>query len=185
MLFDSTLLFFHNSNTYQFTSGEFVSLVGATSVSASTTSTVINLGNARDLGIGQGQEMPYIAVVVGAGGITSSSSSLTINAQFQGSTDSVNWTTYVETGAQSVGTASTGGSTALGYFTPGAAILPIAVPRRPSGTALPLYYRMALVFGGGASTVGLSTGSVLGGIVLARSDTGGTLDQYQSGFTVA
>lgn len=170
MLFDSTLLFFHAGSVYGFTSGEFVSLAGQT---ASSASSVINLGNARDLGIGPGQEIPQIAVSVGTG-ITSACSSTLINAQFQGSTNSVLWTTYAESGAQS--TAS---------YSAGASILPIAVPRRPSGAGLPLYYRMNLVVTGNALSETLSTGTVIGGIVLARADSAGTLDQYAAGFSVS
>lgn len=170
MLFDYTLLFFHAGTVYNATAGEFVSLVGVT---LSSTSAVINLGNARDLGIGPGQEIPQIAVTVGVA-LTSSCASMLINAQFQGSTDSVTWTTYVESGANS--TASYGA---------GASILPIAVPKRVHGAALPLYYRMNLAISGGAGTAGLSTGTLLGGIVLARDDGPGTLASYPSGFSVA
>lgn len=183
MLFDANLLFWHNGSVYNFTAGEFASLTAMTAAAASG-SLVINLGNARDLGIGQGQEMPYIAATVGVG-ITSSSSTLTLNAQFQGSTDSSNWTTYAETGPLSVGTAATGGAVALGAFYAGASVLPIAVPRRPSGAALPLYYRMNLSPASAASTVGISTGTIIGGIVLARSDAVDTEGLYSAGFTVA
>lgn len=170
MLFDATLLFYHAGATYQFTSGEFVNLSGAT---ANSTSAVINLGNARDLGIGPGQEIPQLALTIGAG-ITSSCASTLINAQFQGSTDSINWSTYAESGANT--TAS---------YAAGASVLPIAVPRRPSGAALPLYYRVNLAITGGAGTAALSTGTIIGGIVLARADSAGTLDQYPAGFSVA
>lgn len=173
MLFDATLLFWHTGSVYQFTSGEFVNLAGALAGSASLVSSVINLGNARDLGIGPGQEIPQLALNVGTA-ITSSCASTLINAQFQGSTDSVNWTTYAESGANS--TAS---------YAAGAAVLPIAVPRRPSGVALPLYYRVNMAITGGAGTAGLSTGTIIGGIVLARADSAGTLDQYPAGFSVA
>ena len=123
MLFDSTLLFFHTGGVYNFTAGEFVSLAGQTS---SSQSAVINLGNARDLGIGPGQEIPMIQIIVGSG-ITSSCQSTLINAQFQGSTNSVSWTTYIESG---------GNSTAS--YVAGASVLPIAVPKRVHGAALPL-----------------------------------------------
>ena len=171
MLFDSTLLFFHTGNVYNFTAGEYVSLVGATASSASITP--INLGNARDLGIGPGAELPMIAVYVGTA-ITSSSAGMLINAQFQGSTNSVLWTTYAETGPMS--TAS---------FAAGSAILPIAVPRRPSGVSLPLYYQMNLAITGTSGTPTISTGSVIGGIVLAQNASAGTLDKYSAGYTVA
>jgi hypothetical protein len=172
MLFDAGLLFFHAGATFGFTAGEFVSLAGFTN-SGSSASSVINLGNPRDLGIGPGQEIPQIAIVVGTA-FTGSSASFTINAQFQGSTDSVTWTTYVESGANT--TAS---------YAAGANILPIAVPRRPAGAALPLYYRVNLVAGGAGATTSISTGTVIGGIVLTRDDGPGTLASYPSGFQVS
>src|SRR4051812_13606315 len=98
-LLDSQLLFWHTGNVYNFTAGEFVSFATFLTT-ASSSSTVINLGNARDLGIGPGQEMPTVDVVVGTA-FTSSSAGLNINLQFQGSTDSSAWTTYMETGAAS------------------------------------------------------------------------------------
>lgn len=170
MLFDSTLLFFHAGTVYNFTAGEFVNLAGAT---ASSASSIINLGNARDLGIGEGQEVPQVAISVGTA-FTSACSSTLINAQFQGSTNSTLWTTYSETGAAS--TAS---------FAAGSNIFPLAVPRRPPGAGLPLYYRMNIAITGNALAETISTGTLLGGIVLARADSAGTLSQYAAGFTVA
>ena len=170
MLFDSTLLFYHAGTVYNFTAGEFVNIAGST---ASCASSVINLGNARDLGIGQGQEIPFIYLTVGTG-LTANCSSMLINAQFQGSTNSTLWTTYVESGALS--TAS---------YAAGVGVLPLMVPRRPSGAGLPLYYRVNLAITGNAASESVSTGTILGGIVLARADSAGTLDQYASGFTVA
>lgn len=169
MLFDLNLLFWHQGSTYQGTTGEFVSFAGVTNSSAST---VINLGTARDLGIGDGMEVPHLALTIGTA-FTSSLSTLSINWQFQGSTDSSTWTTYVETG--SLTTAS---------FAAGNSILPIAVPRRPSGVALPLYYRvLGTVTSNG--TASISTGTVYGGIVIARQDSANTLDQYPAGFSVS
>ena len=98
-LLDSTLLFWHTGNVYNMTSGEFVTFANLLTT-ASSSSTVINLGNPRDLGVGPGQEMPTVDVVVGTA-FTSSSAGLTLNLQFQGSTDSSTWTTYQETGANS------------------------------------------------------------------------------------
>lgn len=171
MLFDSTLLFWHTGSVYNFTAGEFVSLVGLTGTGTSA-SGVINLGNARDLGIGPGAEIPQVALFVGTA-VTSSSAGTLINAQFQGSTDSTHWTTYIETGAMS--TAS---------YQAGSAFMRIPVPRRAPGAALPLYYQINLVVTGGAAAT-ISTGTILGGIVLAQADSGGTMDQYPSGFSVS
>ncbi len=56
--------------------------------------------------------------------------------------------------------------------------------RRPSGVALPLYYRvLGTVTSNG--TASISTGTVYGGIVIARQDSANTLDQYAAGFSVS
>lgn len=170
MLFDLGLLFYHAGSGVQLTSGEYVNLA---TITASSASTVINLGNARDLGIGNGPDTPMVALAIGAA-ITSACQSTLINVQFQGSTNSTLWTTYAESGAAS--TAS---------YAAGAQPLPINVPRRPTGAGLPLYYRVNLAVTGNALSETISTGTIIGGIVLARSDSPDTLGLYPSGFTVA
>lgn len=172
MLFDSTLLFWHATTVYNFTAGEFVNLAGNTTASACSSS-VINLGNARDLGIGNGPDTPMVSLTIGTA-VTSSCSSTLLNAQFQGSTNSTAWTTYAESGAAS--TASWG---------VGAQILPINVPRRPTGVALPLYYRVSIVITGANAAETISTGTIIGGIVLARADSPDTLGQYPAGYSVS
>ncbi len=167
MLLDANLLFYHVGTAFNLTAGEYVSLVGNTS---SSTSAVINLGNPRDLGIGDGPEIPKLALFIGGGGITSSCASMLVNVAFQGSTDSVTWTTYVQTGANSTASFAAG------------PILPIDVPRRPAGIALPLYYRISVGISGGAGTAGISTGTIIGGIVLARGDVD-TFGAYPAGFS--
>ena len=123
-------------------------------------------------GIGNGPDTPMVELTIGTA-VTSSCASTLINAQFQGSTNSTAWTTYAESGANS--TASWG---------VGAQILPINVPRRPTGAALPLYYRVNLVVTGAVAGETISTGSIIGGIVLARADSPDTLGSYPAGFTV-
>ncbi len=169
MIFDVNLLFWHTGNVYNFTSGEFVTLAGLTQSSASS---VINLGVAEDMGIGDGEFIPHIAVTVGTG-ITSTCQSLRINAQFQGSTDSSTWTTYIESGA--LATAS---------YAAGMSILPQAVPRRIFGAALPQYYRLNLALTGNGSTESVTTGTIIGGIVIQRADATDTIVQYPANFTV-
>lgn len=170
MLFDLGLLFYHAGSGVQLTSGEYVNLA---TITASSASTVINLGNARDLGIGNGPDTPMVALAIGTA-ITSACQSTLINVQFQGSTNSTLWTTYAESGAAS--TAS---------YAAGAQPLPINVPRRPTGVGLPLFYRVNLAVTGNALSETISTGTIIGGIVLARSDSPDTLGLYPSGFTVA
>ena len=169
MLFDVNLLFWHTGNVYNFTAGEFVTLAATAST---TYSPAINLGVAEDMGIGDGEFVPKIAVLVSTA-ITSTCQSLRINAQFQGSTDSSTWTTYVESGALSTA------SYAAGNY-----ILPVDVPRRPSGVSLPQYYRMALVLSGNGSSETITTGTIAGGIVIQRQDATDTEGQYSAGFTV-
>lgn len=179
MLFDVNLLFFHATNTYAFTAGEYVSLVGDLSITASCTSSVINLGVAEDMGIGDGEFVPKLALFTGTA-ITTSSASAVINFAFQGSTDSSTWTTYLETGYNT--TASYGANTPV-FMTD--------VPRRPSGVALPQYYRILMSMIGNPTQapglsggIGISTGNLIGGIVIQRGETD-TFGQYPSGFTVA
>lgn len=169
MLFDTSLLFYHAGSAFAFTSGEYMSLVGITSSSGGLN---VNLGNARDLGIGDGEGTPNVAVLVGTG-ITSSCGNLRLNAQFQGSTDSKTWTTYMESGPLS--TAS---------FVANQWVFRGRVPARPEGVSLPTYYRLNLALTGNGSAEGISTGTVIGGIVLDRADADDTIGQYPSGFTV-
>src|SRR5512146_825686 len=143
MLFDSTLLFYHATTAYAFTAGEFVSLVGVTGTSSSS---VINLGNARDLGVGQGAEQPTVVAVIGTA-VTSSLSTMSISIAFQGSTDSSTWTNYLQTSTSTTASFAAGNQIAF------------QVPRRPPGVALPLYYRLNLTVTGNG-TAGISTGTI-------------------------
>lgn len=170
MLFDSGLLFYHAGSGTQLTAGEYVNLA---TITASSASSVINLGNARDLGIGNGPDTPMLALGIGTA-ITSACQSTLINVQFQGSTNSTLWTTYAESGAAS--TAS---------YAAGAQPLPINIPRRPTGAGLPLAYRVNLAVTGNALAETISTGSIIGGIVLSRADNADTLGAYPAGYTVA
>lgn len=171
MLFDVNNLFFHAGSAFALTSGEYMSLVGQT---ASCAGLSITLSHPEDLGIGDGEAIPQIAVLVGTG-ITCTCQSLKINAQLQGATQSTGpWTTFAESGAL-----STASYVANNY------VLPIAIPRRPSGIALPSFYRLNLALTGNGSSESLTTGTLLGGIVLNRDDATDTIGQYGSGFTVA
>lgn len=165
MIFDINNIFYGSS---PFTAGNFVSLSGLTS---STASTVINLTVPEDMGIGDGEAVPNLAIYIGTG-ITSASGSAGINFQIQGSTDSSNWTTYAESGALTTGSLVAGGP-----------IFPIALPKRPAGAALPQYYRLNLVMSSNG-TASVSAGTIMAGIVLQRADSDNTLGQYKSGFTV-
>lgn len=164
-LFDKNLVFF-GSSPYQSVSN-YQSLSGITG--SGTASGAINLTVAEDLGIGPGVAVPKIAAYIGTA-ITSSSASLAINIQFQGSTDSSNWTTYIESGPLT--TAS---------FTAGAKVAPWDVPHRAPGASLPQYYRLNLAVTGNTNE-SVSSGSILAGIVIDRTDN--PVGLYSSGFTV-
>lgn len=175
-LFDTTLLFFHSGTAYGFTAGEFVNLAAATSTSTVLNGTAINLGVPRDLGIGDGEFIPHIKLNTGTA-ITSACASLLINVQFQGSTDSVTWTTYIESGALS--TASFG-------VNAGVPLDGDPIPKRPPGVALPQYYRVNLATTGMApAATTISAGSLIGGIVIQAPASAGTLDQYPAGYSAS
>lgn len=167
MLFDLNNNFFYTgSYSPGFTSGNFVSLVGVTSTGLG--SSVINLTALEDMGIGSGVSAPKIAAYIGTG-ITCASSAMRVSLQFQGSTDSSNWTTYVETPA------STTASFASGK------VFPITLPHRSQGASLPQYYRLFLNITG-TTTETISTGTILAGVVMQRDDN--PIGQYASNFTV-
>ena len=167
MIFDVNNLFFY-TGSFAFTSGNFRSLVGVTE--SGLASTVIDMGVAQDLGIGDGVAIPKVVAIVGTA-ITTANTTTTVFMQFQGSTDSVNWTTYVET--PELTTAS---------LTAGARILSIDVPPVPAGVALPRYYRLFFDVNNTAGTQTISAGTILAGLVLQRDDN--NVGQYTSGFTV-
>src|SRR4051812_35149407 len=118
MLLDTQLLFLHTGSAYSFSSGEYVSLAGVSTNSATSN---INLGHPEDMGIGAGEAIPKVACLIGTA-VTSSSAGMVLNIQFQGSSDSVTWTTYNESGTAT--TASYLANT-FAYLAP--------VPRRPQG----------------------------------------------------
>jgi hypothetical protein len=165
MLFDVNNVFW---GTAPYTAGNFATLVGLTG-STTSASTVINLLVPEDMGIGDGEAVPKLAVYIGTG-VTWATGTGTIQIAFQGSTDSSNWTTYAQNAAAS--TAS---------YTAGANVFPIDVPKRPPGVSLPQYYRLLLTTSSGVT---VSSGTIMAGIVVQRDDSADTLGQYKSGFTV-
>jgi hypothetical protein len=163
MLFDANLLF----SNYQ-----SLAVTAATSGSVAST-TVIDLSVSRDLGeandgIGS---VPKIVVMSTQSAITSACGSATLNIQFQGSTDSSNWTTYIETGAMT--------TTSL---TSGSMIANFAWPRRAIGAAVPRYVRLNYSFSGSTTAV-ISTGIVYAGVVLEAQQN--SVGNYSAGFTVS
>lgn len=164
MLFDANLIFW-GASPYQSVSN-YATLVTATT----TASGVVNIVNPADLGIGDGEAVPKIAAYIGTA-VTSASASLTLTFKFQGSTDSSNWTTYIE--SQAYTTAS---------LVAGAKVMAWDLPHRPAGASLPQYYRVAATVGGTNGTDTISSGSIFAGIVIQRNDN--PVGMYSSGFTV-
>ena len=145
-------------------------------ITTSTPSTVIDLtgGVALNIGVGTryGAEMgigdgsvPKIAAIIGTALTTTNSA--TLNIQFQGSTDSSTWTTYIESGAL-----------AAALLTANTFIARWDWPIRQIGASLPRYVRMNFVPATGIFT----TGTIFAGIVTDRWDW--TTPLYPSGFAV-
>lgn len=168
MIFDVTNLFFHTGSAFAFTAGEFVSLVGMTE--SGQASSAIALTNPRDMGIGD-YSPPKTALIIGTG-ITTANTTATIQFRFQGSTDSTNWTTYMQ--SDWLTTASLTASTS---------VFELSIPPVPAGVALPSYYRVFVDLDNTAGTQSISSGTIIGGIVLQRDDN--NVGSYASGFTVA
>ena len=168
MLFDVNTLFYHTGSAFAFTAGEYVSLVGVTETGLA--SSVIDMGVAQDLGVGDTPASPQVAILIGAS-ITTANTTASIQFRFQGSTDSTNWTNYAMT--DWVSTASLTASTMLGFTN---------VPRRSAGAALPRYYRLFADLDNTAGTQAISTGTIIAGIVIQRD--GGPVGAYPSNFTV-
>lgn len=153
MMFDVNNLFYY-TGSFAFTAGNFVSLVGITG--SGLASSVIDMTVAQDMGIGSGVSWPKVACYIGTG-ITSASTATLINLQFQGSTDSTNWTTYVETGPNLTASYVAG------------KVFPIDLPHRSQGSALPRYLRLNLAITGISPTSQtISAGTILAGLVMQQ-----------------
>lgn len=101
---------------------------------------IVDLLNARDLGIG---DSPAVQVIASVNTAFTTTNSGTLQVQFQGSTDSSTWTTYAETPA-----------IAQSALTAGRQLAGFDVPRPGPGVALPRYYRLNYVVGTGTFTAG-------------------------------
>jgi hypothetical protein len=145
----------------------------AAAITSSGVSTnVIDLGVARDMGIGDADQItPKVMCLVNTAFTTTNSATLTVN--FQGSTDNTTWDTYLSSPAYA--------AAALGQ---GARLLDVDVPRPAAGKALPRYLRLSYTVGTGV----FSAGAVTAAIVLGRADqivsSAGYQSGYPSGFSV-
>lgn len=165
-MFCDANLFFFGTAPYS-SASNFASMVTTTNVA----SAAINLTTPEDLGIGDGEAVPKLACYIGTA-FTSACTSMRVNFQFQGSTDSSNWTTYVETGPLATSSLSVSQK-----------VFPVDVPHRAAGAALPQYYRLNVTTSGNANTESISTGTLIAGIVIQRDDN--PVGLYSSGYTVA
>jgi hypothetical protein len=133
------------------------------STTGTTASTnVIDLLNARDMGIGDDPALK-LAIYVGTGFSTTDSATLQIQAQ--GSTDNATFTTYAESRAYT-----------SGELTTGAKLFPIDWPHRGPGDALPRYLRLAYVMG----TLSFTAGVITADLVIDRQDA----TQYPAGINI-
>jgi hypothetical protein len=119
-----------------------------------------------DMGVSEGKTKPKIVVSIPTA--FTSTNSATINFQFQGSTDSSTWTTYIESGALAA-TVLTAGATWVFDW-----------PRKALGAAMPRYVRMYYTLGTGQ----MSTGTINANVVLNADGWVGIADQYPANYTV-
>lgn len=151
---------------------QFTGVAGtAGAVDSPTTGTqqstnIIDLVNARDMGIGDNPALKLLCQVV-----TAFAGGTSLQVQFQGAPDN---------GSGSPGTYSTYAESAAileADLTAGRYILPIDVPRPPPGAARPRFYRLQYV------TVGTHTaGGIHAALVLDRQDSAPV---YPAGITIS
>lgn len=150
MILDGLLLF---SSAQNLTTGTIVS------------TNVIDLANARDIGVGDNPAMK-LAIYVTTAFATTDSGTLTIQAQ--GSTDNSSFSVYAESRAM-----------AAAELAVGRKLFPIDWPHRSSGDALPRYLRLAYVMG----ALHFTPGALSAFLVLDRTDWEPML--YPAGITIA
>lgn len=129
-----------------------------------------NIGNATrfgaDLGVSEGKDKAKVVVSIPTA--FTSTNSATINFQFQGSTDSSTWTTYIESGAIAATNLPAGATWVFDW------------PRKALGAAMPKFVRMFYALGTGQMT----TGTINANIVLNADGWVGIADQYPANYTV-
>jgi phage tail protein X len=118
-----------------------------------------------DFGIGDGLRPKIAASIVAA---CTTATGATLNVQFQGSTDTVTWTTYVETGP-----------VAAALLTANTRIAAFDWPVRQIGAAVPRYYRLYYALAAGS----FLTGSITACVAL-QQDAVDNLMTTGAGFTV-
>lgn len=124
---------------------------------------VIDLLNARDMGIGDDPSLE-VAIFVTTAFASTDSGTLTIQAQ--GSTDNSTFTVYAESRAYSAADLAINNK-----------LFPITWPHRGPGDGLPRYLRLAYVMG----SLHFTPGALSAFLVLDRQDA----TQYPAGITIA
>lgn len=113
---------------------------------------VIDLVNARDMGIAD----PSLKLLVQVIAAFTTTNSGVLTAALQGSTDNSTYTTMIQSQA----------ALTPGALTAGARLMDVTIPRPAPGQALPRYLRMLYTVGVGV----FSAGTVTAAIVLDRQD---------------
>lgn len=125
---------------------------GTTITTTATSTNVIDLGGARDLGIG---DAPALKVAIFVGTTFTSTAAATLQVQVQGSTDNSNFTVMAESRTY-----------AIADLVAGSKLLPIDLPATGGAQAIPRYLRLNYV--GGTAT--MTTGKLSAYLVLDRQD---------------
>ncbi len=151
MIIDGLLLF------------DSAALVTSTAVSTN----IVDLVNARDIGVGDDPAMK-IMVLVTTAITTTNSATLTVSAQ--GSTDNSTWSTYASSPAYAAAT-----------LVAGTRLFDIDWPRPAAGLATPRYLRLNYTVGTGI----FSAGAVTAALVLDRDDRVNAAGAYPPGIRIA
>ncbi len=159
MILDFNYMFDGSPNaTTGIVAGVSVATAGGTT---QVSTNVIDLVNARDMGIGDSPALKIMCLVTAS---FTSTGAGTLQVKAQGSTDNSAWSTYAETPAIASGTLVAGAKIAQ-FDWPGVL---------PDTGAFPRYLRLTYTCG----VSSFSAGSVISGIVLGRDDN----RAYPSGF---
>lgn len=133
--------------------GQLVFDASGTTITTTATSTnVIDLSVARDMGIG---DAPALKLAIFVGTAFTSTAAATLQIQVQGSTDNSNFTTMAESRAY-----------AIADLVAGTKLFPIDLPAVGGVQAIPRYLRLNYV--GGTAT--FTTGKLSAYLVLDRQD---------------
>lgn len=145
---------------------QFDPVASAITVTRDSTN-IIDLGAARELGIGEDYAV-NLDIRVDTAFTAAGAATLTI--AFQGAPDSSGspgtWTTYAQSAAM-----------AVADLTAGVKLFPIKLPHRALGAAIPRYYKLVYTVATGPFTAGKLSAQ----LVIDRSDT----PAYASGFSTS